>query len=180
MEQILEKIKKEKDVFVKAKLIRYLIREKQLRVKDLSEKLGMTSSYICHLNRLNYLPEVIVDGYYSNLINISTLFTLSRLKDETKLIKIYEKVLAENLTLKQLDELIRDELYGIKDKGEFIKKEEKEKWKEQFKKKYSEEVDIKIYQTRTRGKILIEIKGNLEKTSKFLKRIVSGLLMVKD
>lgn len=179
MEQILEKIKKEKDVFIKARLIKYLLVEKQLKVKDLAEKIGMTSSYICHLNRLNHLPEAVVDGYYSNLINISTLFTLSRIKDQDKLINIYEKVLANNLTLQQLDELIREELYQIKDKGEFLKKEEKENLVNKFKNKYNE-AQIKIIQTRTKGKILIEIKGNLEKTSKYLRKIINELLKVKD
>ena len=79
MDETIEKIKKETDVFSKAKLIRYLIREKNVKVIDLAKKLSLTPSYICHLNRLNSLSEIIVDGYYSHLISTSHLFLLSRI-----------------------------------------------------------------------------------------------------
>ncbi|KKQ24176.1 MAG: ParB-like protein partition protein [Candidatus Roizmanbacteria bacterium GW2011_GWC2_37_13] len=170
MDETIEKIKNETDVFAKAKLIRYLLREKNFKVIDLAKKLDLTSSYICHLNRLNSLSEIIVDGYYSKLVNISHLFLLSRIKDKKKLIEIYEKVLTDNLTIRQTEELIREVLYEIKTKGSYLKVKDKRELIENFEKKYPD-LEVNISQTRMRAKIIFEIKGNLEKTTKFVKEL---------
>lgn len=174
MEEIIEKIKKEIDIFKKAKLIRYLLKEKKLKVYQLAEKLSITSAYLCHLNRLNNLPEIVIDGYYSKLITISHLFLISRVKDDDKIIKIYEKVLADNLTIRQTEELIREIVYEIKDKGNYLKAKEKQKIIEQIKNKY-QKIEVKINQTRTKGSLFLEIKGNLETTSKVLKKLGQSL-----
>jgi hypothetical protein len=179
MDEIIERIKKENDVFSKAKLIRHLLREKEIRVVDLAGKLGMTPAYICHLNRLNTLPEAVIDGYYSKLINISTLFLLSRIKDKQKLIAIYEKVLTYNPTLKEIEDLIHEEIYQISNRGDFIKKEDREKMIDRLKKKVKN-AEIKISQTRTRGRIIFEIKGNLEETSKTIKKIIGAMTKESD
>lgn len=174
MEEIVEKIKKETDIFKKAKLIRYLLKEKKLKVYQLAEKLSITPAYLCHLNRLNNLPEIVIDGYYSKLITISHLFLISRVKDEIKVINIYEKVLADNLTIRQTEELIREIVYEIKDKGNYLKTKEKQEIINQIKNKY-QKIEVKISQTRTKGSLFLEIKGDLETTSKVLKKLGQSL-----
>ncbi|GAB4219291.1 MAG: hypothetical protein Fur009_4730 [Candidatus Microgenomates bacterium] len=179
MDELIEKYKKETDIFNKARIIKYLIKDKGLKVKDISEKIEVSSSYICHLERILKLPEVVIDGYYSKLITISHLFLLSRIDDENKLINIYEKILVNNLTLAQIEDLIREELYQIKNKGDFLTKDEKENLRKKFKDNIKN-ATLGIVQTRTRGKILIEIKDNLEKTSKLIKKLISAMIEVKD
>lgn len=175
MDEYIDKLNSEKDIFEKGKIIKFLIREKNFKVKDIAQKLGVSSSYICHLERILNLPEIIIDGYYSKLITISHLFLLSRIKDNEKLIKIYERILADNLTIQQTEDLIREELYQISNKGNYLKKEEKESLIKRFNEKFSDAF-IKIIQTKRYGKIYIEIKGNLEKTSKLIKKIISEVL----
>lgn len=179
MDEAIEKIKNEKDVFSKAKLIRYLLREKNYRVIDLAKTLSITPAYICHLNRLNTLPVIIIDGYYSKLISISILFVISRIKDEKKLIEIYEKILGENLTVSQTEDLIREELYQIKNKGNYLKATEKVAMLNKINKKFPN-LKTKISQTRTKTKILLEIPGNLLESSKTTKEIVSALTTGED
>lgn len=174
MDEIIQKIKSETDIFSKARLIRHLLREKEMKVIDLAKTLSMTSSYICHLNRLNNLPEAIVDGYYSHLINISHLFLLSRIKDEKKLMAVYEKVLSDNMTIKQTEELISELVYEVKLNGVYMKLDEKNKLKENIKKKHPE-IDVSIIQTRSRAKVNLLIKGSLEETSKKIKKIINEL-----
>jgi len=170
MDELIERIKNEKDIFSKAKLIKHLLKEKSIKVVDLAGKLWMTSSYLCHLNRLNNLPEIVIDGYYSGLVNISHLFLISRVKEEKKLIQIYEKILSDNLTVKQTEDLIREIVYEIKNKGNYIKKKEKEDLIYRIKNRFPD-ANINITQTRTKSKVMIEIKGNLEKTSKMLREL---------
>lgn len=175
MDDYIQKFNSEKDIFEKAKIVKFLIREKNYKVKEIAEKIGVSSSYICHLERILNLPEMIIDGYYSKLISISHLFLLSRIKNTDILIKVYEKILSDNLTIQQTDNLIREELYQVLNKGDYLKKEEKENLISKFNQKFPG-VFLKIIQTKKHGKILINIKGNLEKTSKLIKKIISEVL----
>ncbi len=128
-ERIILQIKNETDFFNKAKLLRFLTDEKDLSIKELSSKLGLKPSYICHILRLNRIPEMIVDGYYSQLISISHLFVLSRIKDKSVMISVYEKILSESLTVAKTEQLVREHLYDIKTEGKRLSKAEIEKFK---------------------------------------------------
>lgn len=172
---LLKQIKEAKDIFQKSRLLEYLIREKNLRIIDLSNKIGYKSSYICHLLRLKKIPEALVDGYYSKSISSSHIFILSRLNDKNQMIALYEKILGENYTVKQTEESVRESIHQIKSVGKYINKESIEKMTEKIKEKYPE-VNIKIIQTRIKGKIIFEIKGDLEKSSKEIKKILGKLI----
>jgi hypothetical protein len=167
-------INKENDIFAKAKLINSLVHEKNIRIVDVAKSLGKTSSYICHLLRLTHLPEIIVDGYYSKLISISHLFIISRIKDEQKLLEVYEQLLKHNYSVQQTEDTVREFLYEIKNKGERLQKTEVEKLVEEIK-EHLNDAQIKVVQTRVKGKVIIEIKSNLETTSRVLKDILKKL-----
>src|SRR3990167_1335433 len=129
IDHVVEQIKKEKNIITKAKLIRFLTVDKELRIKDVSRMIGMKESYVCHILRLNKLDDMIVDGYYSKLISISHLFIISRLRNAEEIRLAYEKVISENLTVIQTEELVREILYEMKSTGEHIPQEEIEKAK---------------------------------------------------
>ncbi len=170
----IQQIQNESDIFAKAKLLRFLVREKNIRVIDLAKLLGKTPSYICHLIRLASLPDIIVDGYYSDLISISHLFIISRIKDQKKLLEIYEQLLKNNYTVLQTEDLIREVLYEIKSSGKRLAKDELEDLIQKIKEK-NRDIQIKAIQTRIKGKMVVEIKGNLENTSHALRGLLKRL-----
>lgn len=167
---VIEKIKKESDVFSKARLIAHLLKTKDVRVVDLAKKLNINPSYVCHLNRLNRLPDIIIDAYYSKLVTVSHLFLLSRISDFKKTVEIYDQILSGSLSVKQTEERIREHLYGVKNKGSYIKDNEREKIESGIAKKYPG-VTAKIIQTRMYGKLKLEVKGGMDISSKLLKEI---------
>ena len=171
---LLKQIREDRDIFQKSRLLEYLIREKNLRVIDLAEKTGYKSSYICHLLRLKKIPEVVVDGYYSKSISSSHIFILSRLNDKKQMIELYEKILGENFTVKQTENEVRNYLYQVKSVGKYIRQEDVEKLTMKVKEKYPE-IDIEIIQTRIKGRVILEVKGDLEKSSKNIKLIMEKL-----
>ena len=171
---LLKQIKEDKDIFQKSRLLEYLIRERNLRVIDLANKIGYKSSYICHLLRLKKIPEVVVDGYYSKSVSSSHIFILSRLNDKKQMIELYEKILGENFTVKQTENEVRNYLYQVKSIGKYIRKEDVEKLTKKIKEKYPE-INIEIIQTRIKGKIIFEVKGDLEKSSKNIKQVIEKL-----
>lgn len=171
---LLTQIKQDKDIFQKSRLIEYIINEKKLRIVDLAKKIGFKSSYICHLLRLKKIPEAIIDGYYSKSISSSHIYILSRLNDKKQMIELYEKILGENYTVKQTENAVRDYLYQVKSIGKYINKETVEKLKEKIMEKHPE-VGVKIIQTRIKGKIVLEVKGDLKKSSEIIKLILKKL-----
>lgn len=172
----IESIRKESDIVQKVKRLKLLIENQDLRIKSVAEKLGVKSSYVCHLLRLTRLPEVILDGYYSETISLSHLFVISRVKDQAAMIQAYEKVLAENLTVNGTEEIVRDRLYGVKTQGDYLNKEEKENFIQKIT-SIKKNLDLKIIQTRIKSKIILEIKGDLESTGKILRSLMSNLEM---
>lgn len=172
---LLNQIKVDKDIFQKSRLIEYIIKEKNLRIIDLANKIGYKSSYICHLLRLKKIPDVIVDGYYSKSISSSHVYVMSRLNDNKQMIDLYEKILSESYTVKQTEEAVREYLYQVKSVGKYINKESTEKLTQKIKQKYPE-LNIQIIQTRIKGKVILEVKGNLEESSKEIKKILNKLI----
>ncbi|MCX7881294.1 MAG: hypothetical protein N2482_02140 [Patescibacteria group bacterium] len=174
IEETVKKIQETNDIFIKGRLIKKLIKEEGLKVKELTKKLGLTSAYICHLQRMVDLPELIIDGFYSKQITLTHLFIISRLKDKKKLIEVYEKILTDNLNTAQTEELVREALYQIKGGGKKISLEEKQSYWKKIQEK-EKELNVKIIQTRIKGKIVLEIRGNPVRTTPVLKRILKKL-----
>lgn len=174
LSSIVNQIKAEKDIFQKYRLIEYLMKEKNFRITDVSSKIGYKPSYICHLMRLKKVPDVVVDGYYSKSISSSHIYVLSRLNDVKQMIDLYEKILSENFTVRQTEMAVREYLYHVKSIGKYINKENVMKLTKKIKEKYPE-ANVQVIQTRIKGRILIEIKGNLEVSSKTIKHLLEKL-----
>ncbi len=173
IDSVYTQIKESPDYFQKAKLILYLKRDKGLRVSEIGKKIGLKPSYISHILRLNHLPELVKDGYYSKLISLSHLFIISRLKTDKQIIEVYEKILSDSLSTQQTESMIREILYQLKDQGTYLSQEERL----EFAKNYNgtDYIRTQIIQSRLKGKLIIEIKGNLEKTSEELRKIMELL-----
>jgi len=169
-ERYLKQFKKETDIFIKAKFLNLLKEEKGWRVIDLSQRLDLKPSYICHLLRLNRLPEIVIDGYYNKMISKSHLFILSRLSSEEKILKVYEMVLEKNLSVLQTEEVVRQIIYQIKNEGQYLSFDEKNQLIKKIE-SLGENIKAKLIQTRIKSKIIIEIKGSLRKTTEILKKI---------
>ncbi len=174
VDEIVEKIKKEDDIFSRARLVRHLLKDKKVKVVDLAKKLGINSSYVCHINRLNRLPDIIIDAYYSKLVSVSHLFLISRIRDFKSMVEVYEKILSNGLSIQATENLLREYLYGIKPKGGYLQDKDRLKLEAGIGKQF-ENVNAKILQTRVYSKLTIEIKGSLDKTSKILKELVKRL-----
>lgn len=169
-EKLISEVNGEPDFFKKAAVLKTLKEEKKVTTKELARRLGMKASYICHILRLNKLPEMVIDGYYSKLASISHLFIIARLKTQEQMIEAYEKVLERSLTSAATDGLIREMLYDIKAEGRHIPKEVLQELKDKIIQEKNN-IDIKVIQTRIKAKIIIETWGNLEETSSVIRYI---------
>lgn len=174
IDSLIEEIKSEADLMRRVKLLQELVKRDDVKVKDVADSLGFKPSYICHLIRLNRLPEAVVDGYYSSLISLSHLFIISRVKDKEKMMNVYEKVLAESLTVKKTEEHVRDVLYAVDSRGDYLSSLEKENIIGKIT-NLRKNLKLKIIQTRIKSKIILEFKGDLENTGKELRSFLKNL-----
>ena len=170
---VIEQIKKEDDPFKKGHLIESL-RKSGMRTNEIGASLGMQSSNVCHLLRILRLPGLIVDGYYSHLLSLSHLFIISRLKSQDSMIAAYESILSKSLTAFQTEQLVREELFNITTSGTRIPTEELYTSAFEFHEAVPE-ATMSVIQTRVRGKITIEIKGNPDVSGPILRGIMEKL-----
>ena len=170
IERIYDQIKGESDIFNKARLLLFLRKEKDIPLKTIGQKLGFKPSFLCHLLRLNRIPDIISDGYYSNLITISHLFILSRIKDTNKMIGLYEKILSDSPSVNDTQQLVREAIYGIKTTQGYLSNKEKEELTQRIQKN-RKDIKVNIIQTRIKSKLIIEITGDLAKTGNLLKSL---------
>lgn len=174
IEMLLQAFRQETDLFKKGKIVSLLRSTHDMPLKDISRAVGLKPSYLCHLNRLNRIPEIVADGYYSDLITMSHLFILSRLKNSESIIKAYEQVLSRSLTIAQTEEHIRDVLYHVKTDGAYFTEEEKRRLITNIS-SGNDSVTVHIIQTRVKNKLVIEVKGPLSETSEVMKLIISKI-----
>lgn len=168
VEKIIEKIRVEKDIIKIARLLNYLVKDKQIRVVELAKIFKWNSSYICNVLRLLKLPDIVVDGYYSDQISVSHMIVISRLKDQDQMNIAYEKVLSGSLTVLKTEEIIRDMLYSIATDDNRIGNDVMDKIKENFQ-KINPDLKVKVIQTRVRTKVILQLDGSTKKTNLFLK-----------
>lgn len=167
----INQIKLEKDPISKARLINFLNKEKDLRIIEIAKLLDHTPSYVCNILRLLRLPDIVLDSYYSKNLSLTHLMIISRLKSQEAIIAAFEKILAGSLTAAATTDLITEILTGVEAGGSKIENELVKKIKNKFK-EVDFEAKIEVIQTRVQAKINISLKGNREKTSQFLKKII--------
>lgn len=162
----------ETDIFKKSQILLTLKRDKGVRVVDISKHLNMKPSYVSHILRLNKLPAMVVDGYYSKTLTPTHLYILARLQNEQQMNAAYEHVLANNLSVYDTEMLVRSVLYGIKNEGEYLSHDEIRAFTALMGKL---QIQAKVIQSRIRSKCILEIKGDLLKTSVVLREIMRQL-----
>jgi len=169
LNDIYDQFLQEKDVFKKAQLLATLKVDKGVRVTEISKRLNMRSSYVSHILRLNKLPALIIDGYYSNVITPTHLYILARLQNHQQMVAAYEHVLSNNLSVFDTEILIRNVLYGIKSVGEYLSADEVRAFVVTMKQRG---IAARIIQSRLRSKIILEIRGDLLFSSAKLREIM--------
>ena len=168
-----EDFNSESDHFKKSNILHKLSKELNVKFEEIGKNVNLSPSYISHIMRLKKLPDLIIDGYYSNLISITHLYIISRLLNPKEMIEVYEVVLTKNLTTIDTEYIVRQKLYGIKAEGTFMLDEEKKQISDKLKNLLGSEV--KIIQSRIKSKLIVEIKGSLKETTEKLKKFIELL-----
>lgn len=166
----INEIKSEKNPLRQARLISDLRELDLISNVKLAELLGVKPSHLSHLIRILRLPEIVLDGYASRLLSLTHLIIMSRVADTDKLVALYEEVLSKSLTIAQTEHRVREILYQVDSHGEYLSTDSLHKYEERLASALGAG-NVKIIQTRIQCRIVIEMPGNLEITTKYLEDI---------
>lgn len=174
IENIYKKIRSESDPIEKSKLLTILHSDKEITITSIARELGYTIAHVSNLLRISRLPDLILDGYYSGLVQYTHLLLLSRLKNQNDMVEAYELTLEQSLTTALLEDYVREKLYNI---GTFPDKIDNQTVDaiRNFFSTLDPDIHTKVIQTRLRAKIIVSFEGNTKVTTSLLNKLSSQL-----
>ena len=166
--QRINAIKIHTDPLTQAQLVVELIREHPIRNTDLAKELEIKPSYLSHLVRVMRLPDMVIDGYWNKQITFTHLILISRLRKPEEIVGLYEEILQKSLNVSATERRVREILYLIDSTGKYTSKDRLNAIKTRIESSLENNARVSIVQTRIKAKIIIEVSGNLVKTSEFI------------
>ena len=159
----------------RAQAYRRLIDEFGLGTNEVARKLGKSAPTISNTIRLLSLPDAIKDALVAGVITEGHVRPLISLGDPKLMLDLFKKILRENSTVRQTEEMARQA------KGEIQQREPKKKddrlWVpelDEMGKTLEQKLAINkvsVYQSRSKARLIFEIKGDVEVTGPKLKEI---------
>lgn len=159
----------------RAQAYKRLIDEFGLGTNEVARKVGKSAPTISNTIRLLSLPDAIKDALVAGVITEGHVRPLISLGDSKLMLDLFRKILKENATVRQTEELARQV------KGEIQQKEPRSKsdklWvpelEEMAKSLESRHTGVRadIVQSRTQAKLTIVVKGDIEVTGPKIKEI---------
>jgi len=163
----------------RAQAYRRLIDEFGLGTNEVARKVGKSAPTISNTIRLLSLPDAIKDALVAGVITEGHVRPLISLGDPKLMLDLFKKILRENSTVRQTEEMARQT------KGEIQQKEPRKKddrlWvpeldemAKNLQNKFSLS-KVNVYQSRSKARLIIEMRGEVEVTGPKLKEIYDVL-----
>lgn len=106
---LLENIQREDlSIIEEAKAYQSLIKNLNYTQEDLSNRIGKSRTHITNTLRLLKLPYEIIDMLEKNIIPATAARTLLSLNDKDEMIKVAEKVITNNLSVREIEKLVNN------------------------------------------------------------------------
>ncbi len=165
-----------------------LIDEFGLGTNEVAKRVGKSAPAVSNTIRLLSLPDAIKDALVAGVITEGHVRPLISLGDVKLMIELFKKMLRENSTVRQTEEMARQVKGDVQnkeprakmDKMYVAEQEEMSKSvKEALEKKFGKEdvnFKVKTVQSRVLGRILIEIKGDETKTKPVITYVGNAIL----
>ncbi|MBI2443468.1 MAG: ParB/RepB/Spo0J family partition protein [Candidatus Levybacteria bacterium] len=152
-----------------------LIDEFGLGTNEVAKRVGKSAPTVSNTIRLLSLPDAIKDALVAGVITEGHVRPLISLGDPKLMLEVFKKILKDNLTVRQTEDLSR------KIKGDVQQKEpktevsqlyvpEQDEMADQLRKKYNFD-DVKIYQSSKLARMTIIVKGDVETTTQKMKNL---------
>lgn len=159
-----------------------LIDEFGLGTNEVAKRVGKSAPTVSNTIRLLSLPDAIKDALAAGVITEGHVRPLISLGDPKLMLELFKKILRENTTVRQTEELARQV------KGEVQQKEPRTPGDRMYVPEQNEMVKeiqrklniakASIYQSRSQARLTLVIKGDIEATTQQIKKIYDALTLV--
>ena len=159
----------------RAQAYKRLIDEFGLGTNEVARKVGKSAPTISNTIRLLSLPDAIKDALVAGVITEGHVRPLISLGDPKLMLELFKKILKENSTVRETEELARQEKGQIETKK--TRSNVHKLWVpelDEMAKKLEEKLafnKVAISQSRTQAKIAIIIKGDVDVTGPKVKEV---------
>jgi len=161
----------------RAQAFKRLMDEFGLTYKEIGQRISKSESYVSNSIRLLSLPDALKDGLLGGLISEGHARALVGL-DSKSIVEAYKNLLRDGGSVRRAEELARmyKEKAGIapRHKKDKIYSEELAKMEKDLRDALSAR-KAKVTQSSVAATVLISLRGNIEETTKTLKRIYKSL-----
>lgn len=163
----------------KGQAYKRLIDEFGLSTNEVATRVGKSVPAISNTIRLLSLPDAIKDALVAGVITEGHVRPLISLGDNQLMLDLFRKILRENSTVRQTEELARQAKAEVQKREPRSKNDqlwipELDSMAHEIEEKNSAD-KVMIYQSRSKARIIIEFKGEAEQTSEKIKQIYSAL-----
>lgn len=93
-----------------------LLEELSITQEELAQRLGKSRSHITNMIGILNLPEEVKDMIMDDKISMSHARVLSKMKDSDKIKNLAERIITENLSVRQIENISDDNFYERKNK----------------------------------------------------------------
>ncbi len=152
-----------------------LIDEFGLGTNEVAKRVGKSAPTVSNTIRLLSLPDAIKDALVAGVITEGHVRPLISLQDPKLMLELFKKILRENSTVRQTEDLARQIKGDVQKKQATSSKQrlwipELDDMAKSIETKYQLS-KAQIYQSRTLGRIILEVKGDETVTTPLLKKI---------
>ncbi len=152
-----------------------LIDEFGLGTNEVAKRVGKSAPTISNTIRLLSLPDAIKDALVAGVITEGHVRPLISLGDPKLMLDLFKKILRDNCTVRQTEELARKIKSEVQKKEPSSKKDqlwvpEQDAMAKQIQERYRFD-DVKIFQSSKLARMTLVIKGDVDVTTKKIKKI---------
>lgn len=173
--EIFQKLTVVTDPIERAQLINKVRLDYGLKTKDIAKRLNTRPTNISNLVRILRLPDLVLDGYYSDVISSTHLQIISRLNKIEDIIDVYEKVIHGDASAAKTEKLVFEKLYQSKPEGIKIAKETLQKLTAEVVNIHPD-CRIELVQTQKKARLTIVIDGTRKKTTSLLEKLIERII----
>lgn len=146
-----------------------------LGTAEIAQRIGKSQAYVSNSLRLLTLPDALKDALLSGIVTEGHIRALGGIEDPNQMIEALRQVLREGGSVRRAEELSREYKAKAPDNGQSKAVSSRVHSDElvEMEKSLSERMvaRVKIAQSMREASLKIVVKGNLEKTTDFLRKV---------
>ena len=149
-----------------------------LGTAEISQKIGKSQSYVSNSLRLLTLPDALKDALLAGIVTEGHIRALAAIEDPNQIVEALRQILREEGSVRRAEELARQ----YKAKADIAPKHSEERVHSEEIEKIEKELTahlggkVKVTQSMREARMVIVLKGSIEKTGAVLRKINQTLL----